>query len=322
MKNFSVLLLATLFLAVVGVTVSYFVMDGDLPGTGGTLLIVATSLAISVTARFALHRRREKLKGKSGTLGVWLMVAAGAAALGGCSSRQAIVAVAPPPTPAQPPPTPVQPPPVQVQPPPPLPTPIPTRRIIDTGRALLYGTEREDSVYGHFSYLLFALPPASRLQRARYIAAIEAFLRTTAASEMEEQGYDKALLNIFYLPVTKRVPQNADSLLKYYNYARARRILLHLRVPRMGGVYVASAPVPLTYGTSGSRLVQRLTTVYPTMVEIWVRQFCEQATQPRFWEYDKREEFIRNLQNAIAVAANVTPAVRDSLKDLISWMKN
>jgi hypothetical protein len=185
-------------------------------------------------------------------------------------------------------------------------------------RALLTAEQTEQAGYAVYSYLLLGSRPDSASYE-RYRLAVAEFVRLTEDIDAfhAAQQQEKGAFNMNYLPVTRTpLPPHADSVLKYYDYARAQRLMRSLPVAPAGGPYLVSVP-----GASLSRLdslpafsiLQDLSTVPDPVVTPWVRHFMNLATQQRFDGGAGMQSFVLRLRTAIGVAALGLAEVTESL---------
>ncbi|MGQ0561533.1 MAG: hypothetical protein ACT443_06635, partial [Gemmatimonadota bacterium] len=223
MKIAGMLTLVTLFVSIALVVVMYYLSGGERPTGGEITLAVAVSLFFVLGCHTLWRRRKQKVKPDTLLLLAFVM----AGAVSGCST----VAV------EQAPPSPTVPPP-------------PTSANgggapVETARKFLLRGQSADTAYGQFSYLLFPSEPATDTQRERYRHAIEAYLRTVSARDAG-RFFEKSEINVFYLPLRQATRENVDSVLEYYDYARARAILTAVPGTQEQGPYLISSRVPLT----------------------------------------------------------------------------
>jgi hypothetical protein len=298
MKIAGMLTLLTLFVALAVIVIMYYVTGGEMPTKGDITLAGAVSILLVFGCHSLWRRRKPSVDADKPLL--WACILA--ASLSGCMR----------PLPAPPPPP----------PPPPPPASANGHGAVETARKFLYAGLPEDTAYGLTSYLLFSGEPATDTQRARYHKAIEAYLRTVSATEAARH-FAKNEINVFYLPLKQRTMENVDSILKYYDYARARAMLIRLPGEQEAGPYLVSSSVALSSVTPRRYLLQDLTLAHPRLIDTWIREFRVKALQPRFWAgSDNGQNFVMHMRNVLAVASEVTPAVRDSIADLIKWIES
>ena len=188
-------------------------------------------------------------------------------------------------------------------------------------RAYLPPDSAEESGYAVYSYLLLGSHPDSA-SRGRYRAAITEFVRLSEDIDAfhAAQRQERRAFNMNYLPTTRAVSQpHPDSILKYYDFARAQLLLRKLPGETMRGLYLVSVPrTPLSKLDSlpQQSLVQDLSTVPDDVVAPWVRRFLDLATQQRFDDGASMQKFVLSLRTAIGVAALGLSDVTDSL---VKW---
>ena len=192
-----------------------------------------------------------------------------------------------------------------------------------TGHKFLVQDERESAGYGLYSYLLFSLEPSPE-QRPRYLAVIEAVLRSTSEIAELEKHIPRSELNVLYIPVRAGPPgrPTAEWVLDNYNYDRARILWTSLPENARDGPVFVSALEPLT-GVSRDRqrryLFQDLTQVDQRMIEGWVSLFRQQATRSEFWATATFSQSVLQLRNLIAQAAGGLADVKSALASWIAW---
>src|SRR5262245_5165938 len=192
----------------------------------------------------------------------------------------------------------------------------------ETGRAFLVGAQPEDRGYGLYSYLLFGSPPTDNT-RDRYRAAIITYLELIPARTAIEEFLPRHQLNITYLPIKVNPPEDlslkehTEWILTYYNYTRARVLLGALPGIHREGPYIASSPKPLSSAEllSGSYLYQDLSSVPPSLVQLWIKEFLNQAGQEHFEKKRVVEQLVLKLRTAIAVLAEGLPEVREAFAE-------
>jgi hypothetical protein len=172
----------------------------------------------------------------------------------------------------------------------------------------------EDSGYGLYSYVLFGSGPDDAT-RPRYESTIQAFLETLAdVHQLAAEKVPLQRLNITYLPVQRNpgnTPPAAPNILEIYDYAMSETLLSKLPGGlRTQGPYIVSTLHPLSSAPEpGQFLYQDLSTVPPSLIALWIKQFIEQASQDRFWEASAIRQFALDLRTAIEVAALALPDV-------------
>lgn len=274
---------------------------------------------------------------------VWLFSVVAGVLLFGCSRAAPPLVPTPTSTEAPPPPPP---PPTSVNPeaphsptltpPTPEAPPAPAKNGggYTTGREFLPTGQNEDIGYGLYSYLLFGTQP-TRETRARYLAAIGAYLEMIETVGTLRAQFDKKELNITYLLVTEKPASNnppSEWVLDHYDFARALKLLRAF--PRTDGLgpYIFSTLEPASPLAAQNRnaacpcLFQDLSTVDPSIMVLWIQEFKKQGAQEKFWQQDTRETAVLKLRNAIAVGASALDATKASaaewaslLTSLVSW---
>jgi hypothetical protein len=194
-----------------------------------------------------------------------------------------------------------------------------------TGGAYLLAGRPEDVGYGLYSYLLFGEKPEDDRTRARYAAALDAYvLAEPSIRALEDAGMVSRRLNITYVPVTKtptRSDETASTLLTEYDFAGARAILSLLPGRYRGeGPYIISSLTPLSTaaGAPGKLLFQDLTIAPPELVKLWARAYLDQATQEQFWKPQTLETFALKVRLMLAVTADGYPTIAKDATDLIA----
>jgi hypothetical protein len=192
----------------------------------------------------------------------------------------------------------------------------------ETGSALLVPGVQEGAGYGLYSYLLLGAPPGEG-DRVRYVKAIEAYSGLIPDLASLEQYVRPPELNVAYLPVRAAPPQSVSTqwMLDNYDYARARSLLRYLRGTTREGPYIVSALTPI--GASGlspdQYLFQDLSTVPPSLIATWVKEFLNQAAQERFWDQRTGARFALKLRLTIGVLGEGLPEVRKALDTWVAW---
>jgi hypothetical protein len=194
----------------------------------------------------------------------------------------------------------------------------------ETGWSLLLRGEKEAVGYGLYSYLLFGSPP-TKATLERYRKVVETYLwLVPSIVDLENYGIPRSELNINYLPVTEVPPKRSMSIewvFSHYDYARARVLLRCLAGNYRDGPYIISTIKPLS-GISrltGQYLYQDLSRIPPSIVELWAKEFFNQAAQERFWEERTATKFALKLRTTVAVLAIGFAEVRGALDTLIVW---
>jgi hypothetical protein len=155
-------------------------------------------------------------------------------------------------------------------------------------------------------------------------------------------------LNVAYIPLVDATEQSkidvalfrakgdspktedlAQWVLLNYNYARARALLNAVPGgPHSSGPYFVSTIKPLSGipSISENYLYQDLSSVPPSIIEPWVREFITQAGQERFWESRNVAQFALTLRKSLAEfvlasseARRAWPKAKKELEKLISY---
>lgn len=212
----------------------------------------------------------------------------------------------------------------------------------ETGRSFLLPEQAEAEGYGLYSYLLLGSRP-SDAARERYLKAIIEYLRFPDVIELEQniQRYHRISrkearrkLNITYLPV-KIIPgreilkqlagdhytEVAEWVLAHYDYERARVLLSDLPGDHQKGPYLLSF-LKSQSGTflSPPYLYQDQSWVPPHLVNLWMKEFLNQAAQEHFWEERTGKQLVLNLRTTVGILAIGLPEVQKALNDLIDWV--
>jgi hypothetical protein len=218
----------------------------------------------------------------------------------------------------------------------------------ETGRCFLKAKKTEGCGYGLYSYLLLGSAPNDS-NRERYRRTIAAFLRFIPdIKDLESTQIPLRSLNVAYIPLAEdsspvaleileakgdspRIGELADWVLINYDYARARALLNAVPGgPHSSGPYFISTIKPLSEVSSISEhyLYQNLSSVPPGIIDAWVREFINQASQERFWESRNVAQFALKLRQAIAEftqasseAKHAWPKAKRELQKLISYKK-
>ena len=188
--------------------------------------------------------------------------------------------------------------------------PAPPVAIEHSGRSLLVDRDEEEQGFGLYSYLLFGSPPPRESEsppseesrsevcppaeesRARYVAALQAYVDVVQPIEDVLRYREPATVNITYLPVKSMVPEAVQespaALLDNYNYVRAELILdaLAAEDDLRDGPYILSYDQPLTDQSELTEryLFQDLSSVPPRLIRVWVKEFVNQVEQPEYWD--------------------------------------
>ena len=174
------------------------------------------------------------------------------------------------------------------------------------GRSLLVDTAPEHGGFGMYSYLLFRYLPTDS-SRARYLAALEAYIELVDPIDRVLDYRTREETNITYLPVrSKPRVETPEALLKNYNYARSRVILDTLRTSDTSGAgpYIVSYREPLTNAVEPPEyLFQDLTPAPEHLVRLWVKEFLQQVKKPDYSRNRPWRQFALILRREISEAA-------------------
>ncbi|MBB3189544.1 hypothetical protein [Halomonas cerina] len=191
----------------------------------------------------------------------------------------------------------------------------------EAGRALLPPGQKEAEGYGLYSYLLFGVPPnAATLER--YEAAVAAHLRMIPHLATLDRYLEPKALNAVYLPVVTLPPESSTVTtawtLEHYDYARARALISALPGTLRSGPYLVSTLQPLGRAASPPQhlLIQDLASVPPDLVELWVREFLNQAAQEQFWRQDTAAALALRMRTTIARLAIGLPEINTAFERL------
>ena len=195
----------------------------------------------------------------------------------------------------------------------------------ETARGFLVKGQKEKAGYGLYSYFLLGSPPTES-GRARYVKAIEAYLKLIPTVSDLEDYVSADKLNITYFPVKSPLPANptVDWLLENYDFARARVLLDLLPGVHNAGPYFVSGLKPLSGAEqlTGQYLFQNLSAV-PTepqdLISLWILEFMNLAAQERFWEPKTAELLTLKLRSTISVLAAGLPEVKKQLASWVAW---
>jgi hypothetical protein len=156
----------------------------------------------------------------------------------------------------------------------------------EVGRLILPTVEQAPAGYGLYSYLLLGAQPSGDESRRRFISAIEAWWSLAPDLVQLDRYLDKKQLNAFLLPVLTRpsTAVSAAALLDQYDYARAKALLRTTGRSGNYGLYFVSSLKPLSERAEGPYLVQDLSSIPPSLVVAWTKEFLNQSAQERFWE--------------------------------------
>lgn len=195
----------------------------------------------------------------------------------------------------------------------------------ETGWSFLQKGEKEKEGYGLYSYLLLGSRP-NDATRERYIKAIDAYLRLIPDITSLEEAIPLRELNVAYVPITTSPPERGVStewVLNNYDYVRARALLRGLPGELRDGPYIVSFLKPHGASATPSRpyLYQDLSSVPPSLVELWLKEFLNQAAQERFWEGRTTAQLALKLRTTIGILAMGLPEVRKALDSWISLVR-
>jgi hypothetical protein len=196
--------------------------------------------------------------------------------------------------------------------------------ILATARNYLVKGNTEDEGFGLYSYILFGSRP-STARRENYIALIGAYLHMIG--EVREylrlSGPTLRQINLTMLPVLMRPEptDDAESILRRYDYVTAATMLGKFQLPRQDGIYIISTTARLStlQKIKGKYLFQDLTRVPPRVVDAWVEQFMIQASQQQYWQPNAMDKFALDLRTRIAQVADITPDLKSAIT--LFWAK-
>jgi hypothetical protein len=183
---------------------------------------------------------------------------------------------------------------------------------------VLVGTAVEDPGYGLYSYMLLGSAGGSR---ERYVALAAAWASTLQdVGEFVANAIPRSRLNVTYLleEVIAPTPLAAEWLVDHYNYTRARIFLDKFPGSRLGdGPYIVSVPTPLSTASrvSGDFLFQDLSTVPPSLIGPWVKEFVAQAAQENYWQPQAMDQMVLKLRTDIGIAALALPDVKKAASE-------
>lgn len=188
-----------------------------------------------------------------------------------------------------------------------------------TGWSFLQQGKVEKKGYGLYSYILFGSRPTAenREQHERYMKIIEAYIQVIESiTALEKAGIAPHQLNVTYLLLTTKNNKDrptAKWLLDHYDYAHARAILSAL--PEKNGTdgpYIVSSLRPLSSVSQISMnniLYQDLSNVPPHIIELYAKEFFNQAAQERFWEEKSLSQLILKLRRTLGILGKGAPEV-------------
>lgn len=210
----------------------------------------------------------------------------------------------------------------------PGPPPIDRSGGLRSARRYLLPSEKEESGFGLYSYLLFPVPPGSDDEKARYLKTLESCLRMMQGVEEHLARHRRpSELNATHIPVTKVPKYNKDlekwaaNVLDLYDYATAQKLLDKLdKTYRRGPYLISVIKQPLSNGDASIpvHLLQDFTGKVPELVSQFVDFFTYRAAQQRAWTDESLQSFRLNVRNIVAVASKVEPGVADAVIKLVS----
>lgn len=210
----------------------------------------------------------------------------------------------------------------------PGPPPIDRSGGLRSARRYLLPSEKEESGFGLYSYLLFPVPPGSDDEKARYLKTLESCLRMMQGVEEHLARHRRpSELNATHIPVTKVPKYNKDlekwaaNVLDLYDYATAQKLLDKLdKTYRRGPYLISVIKQPLSNGDASIpvHLLQDFTGKVPELVSQFVDFFTYRAAQQRAWTDESLQSFRLNVRNIVAVASKVGPGVADAVIKLVS----
>jgi hypothetical protein len=183
-----------------------------------------------------------------------------------------------------------------------------------------------------YSYLVFEfVGKDSSAERARHLAALEAYLRMLQPIEEYMRARSRSQLNITLIPVKRavklpaefhdpmQIPQSAKDVLAVYDYARANSLLddIGKNVARNGPYFISRIPTE----PSAARLFIDMSHVAPDLVADWTQMFRWLSAEKRSWSETKLTQLMLNTRNAISIAAKNTPEVAAALPEWIRLIK-
>lgn len=185
-------------------------------------------------------------------------------------------------------------------------------------RAFLFRNKDEDPNFGLYSYILLGNPPDTT-NRERYRTFLTSFLETVRVYLKEESQFPPQRLNIAYVPVEGETKFDVDSILRHYDYERARKVLSAVRGFSGDGPFIVSADRPLGRGVAPSRsLVEDLSTVPVSVIPLWVKQFRIQTAQDRWDSTANLSAVSLRMRTAIEVGSMASQEARVSLAGLLT----
>jgi hypothetical protein len=152
--------------------------------------------------------------------------------------------------------------------------------------------------------------------RDRYLALAAAWATTLQdVGEFAANGVPRSRLNVTYLleESVAPTPLVPEWLVDHYNYTRARIFLDKFPGSRLGdGPYIVSVRMPLstTSRVPGDFLFQDLSSVPPSLIGPWVKEFIAQAAQENYSQPQAMDQMVLKLRTDIGVAALALPDVK------------
>jgi hypothetical protein len=192
-----------------------------------------------------------------------------------------------------------------------------------TGRDFLVKGSAEEPGFGLYSYVLFAGRPTDE-SKPRYLAVIRAWRQEIQdIAGLEGNRYPKNKLNVAYMPVRNKAANpdiDENWVLENYDYDQAVLLLgcLPENYRNHQGPYLVSHTTPLAPSSGGDFLYQDLSIVNPKLATDWIQHFLDRASQERFWQTNKMEDFAFAMRNFVADAA---PEVTDIRAAVASWIQ-
>lgn len=191
----------------------------------------------------------------------------------------------------------------------------------EAARTLLVKGQPESKEYGLYSYIL-ARRSMDDSGNDQLQAVLKAYLNLEDVNL--EGAWKRPQLNITYVPVTARSPQDPPKLpwvLDHYDYASASFLLSSLprqEVKGDGPFIISSIHRLQGSGTDpGPYILQDLSTVPVSMIPKWMEQFRSETTQQRVWEKKSIGDMATQLRTFIAIAAEGLPMVQ---KSVAAWI--
>lgn len=191
---------------------------------------------------------------------------------------------------------------------------------------LIKGTE-EKTGYGLYSYILFSKNPDEHSQ-SKYLALMVAYLNNVSEIDGLESYISRDSLNIVYIPLVASPTddfkhfdnkQKAMWLINNYDYARARYYLNKFERELIEGPYIVSYKIPIVQASmiTNEYLIQDLSYVHHRVVSLWMDEYLKQSSKTEYWDREYLMNFVNDLRNSIAIAADGLEDVSESL----NWWK-